>query len=63
MFLTDAELIELTGYTKQWFVRKWLDAHGYKYEIARNGWPRVLRSSVTDKLGASSRREPRLNLA
>ena len=63
MFLTDDDLVRLTGYLRPAAIRRWLDAHGYKYEIARNGWPRVLKCAVEARLGAVSNREPRLNLA
>jgi len=64
MFLTDTELKELTGYQRPGAVRRWLTKHGYKFEEASTGWPRVLRSAVCARLGDSSySNEPRLRLA
>lgn len=64
MFLTDAELRELTGYQRPAAVCRWLLANGYAFEKASTGWPRVLRSAVCAKLGDSSySNEPRLRLA
>jgi len=63
MFLTDEDLTELTGYQRPAPIRKWLDKHGYRYEIARNGWPRVLKIAVEARLGVMNKNEPRLNLA
>ena len=62
MFLTDAELIALTGYQRPAFVIRWLSQYGYRFEIAANGWPRVLRAVVEARLGNLQRHEPRLNL-
>lgn len=42
MFLTDAELKELTGYQRPKQIMRWLSQHGYRYEVAADGWPRVL---------------------
>lgn len=62
MFLTNEELIELTGYKKAAYMPRWLKKNGYRFEIGADGWPKVLRTSVITKLGGSmAHREPRLN--
>lgn len=64
MFLTDAELKELTGYRRPSAIRRWLAANGYRFEESSTGWPRVLRSTVCARLGDPSiTNEPRLRLA
>jgi hypothetical protein len=50
MFLHDDELIELTGYTLYGWQRKWLHAHGWKFETAANGRPAVSRDYAKAKL-------------
>lgn len=63
MFLTEQELIDLTGYHRPKSVRKWLDSNGYRYAVGADGWPRVLKESVYSRLLPNHRPEPRLNLA
>lgn len=64
MFLTREELIELTGGRRPSSVCHWLDRQGIRYAIARDGWPRVLRSVILVHLGApSANNEPQLHLA
>lgn len=62
MFLTAAELADLTGYVRPSAQVRWLRANGYRFEIGGDGLPKVLRSAVTAKLGGSLP-EPRLRLA
>lgn len=62
MFLTEAELTELTGYQRPKQIKEWLDRNGYRYEIDRHGWPKVLRDTLYSRFGVISN-EPRLNLA
>ncbi|MFN7097180.1 MAG: DUF4224 domain-containing protein [Gammaproteobacteria bacterium] len=50
MFLTKAELKELTGYKYKSLQAKWLLSHGYKFDIAASGTPIVLKSHVEDIL-------------
>lgn len=55
MFLTPAELKDLTecrGHRKQ---MGWLIAQGYRFEVSSKGRPKVLRSSVESLLGHSNR--------
>lgn len=51
MLLNKNELIDLTGYFRPKAQTKWLTTNGYKYEIAADGRPRVLKSVVEKKLG------------
>ena len=54
MFLTDAELRELTGYvTAAGFVR-WLDARGWRYERSRAGRVIVSRSHAESMMGGGA---------
>lgn len=50
LFLSQEELAELTGYSLAAWQRKWLDAHGYRYEKSAIGRPIVLKAYVTAKL-------------
>ena len=56
MFLTRDELKQLTGYKRPSAIRRWLGQNGYEYEVARDGYPRVLSDAVTKKLGGESTR-------
>lgn len=51
MLLTADELAELTGYTSARGQRKWLDAAGWRYAVARDGSPRVARAYFLLKMG------------
>lgn len=69
MFLTDAELLELTGYVRNADRCKWLKSRGWKFERnAITGRPVVLRTHVEEMLSltvtkkAPIKPEPRLNL-
>lgn len=50
--LSIAELQELSGWQRRHKVTEWLRDNGYKYQVGRDGWPRVLRSAVEQRLGA-----------
>ncbi len=52
MFLTVDEIEELTGYLYCSRQIKWLADHGYKFEVSRNGKPKVLKTHVEARLGA-----------
>jgi hypothetical protein len=54
IFLTNAELAELTGYQIAHFQAKWLDAHGFPYEKTISGKPRVLLGYVEKRLGLTT---------
>lgn len=43
LFLTRDELHELTGLQQAAAQRRWLETHGWRYEIAANGRPKVAR--------------------
>jgi len=50
MFLTADELAELTGYRLHAYQRRWLAAHGWKFEVAATGRPVVLRAHAESRL-------------
>ncbi len=54
LFLQRNELKELTGYSRPSAQRRWLYSHNYPYEIAGDGYPRVLLECVTRRLGVNS---------
>lgn len=63
--LSRDELIDLSGYKRRSKVASWLTERGYKFEIAADGWPRVLRAAIEQQLmpkgaarKAHSRTEP-----
>lgn len=64
VFLTPADLANLTGYTRQSAQLRWLRAHAWPHEIGGDGRPKVLQSYVERRLGGvdSPRREPQLRL-
>ena len=51
MLLTAAELAELTGYPSARGQRKWLDERRWRYEVARDGSPRVARAYFLHRMG------------
>lgn len=51
-FLDRDELRGLTGRHQRAKVLAWLQGNGYRYEIAADGWPRVLREAVEQRLMA-----------
>lgn len=57
MFLTNPELIELSGYRYKAKQISWLLENGYKFSVRCDGFPRVLRSHVERVLGGSIARE------
>lgn len=65
MFLTDTELLELTGYKRNADRCRWLRDHGWTFERnAITGRPVVSRSYAEAKLsGTPARQEPKLKLA
>jgi len=48
--LTEAELVELTGYTSPAWQYKWLRKYGWKFERGRYG-PKVLRAYRDMRMG------------
>ncbi len=55
MFLTQADLVQLTGRKRKDGQRQWLIRRGYKFELTADGRPVVLRSGVEAKLGFMAR--------
>lgn len=65
MFLTIPELRELTELERQAAIRRWLDRARIPYMVSANGWPKVLRSVIMERLGGEvtvPAAEPRLRL-
>lgn len=66
MFLNREELKALTGGKRPVTICRWLDGEGLRYVIARDGWPRVLRSVILihlGNIGQAGSHEPRLHLS
>ncbi len=55
--LSQQELRDLSGYQQCQRIRGWLGKNGYRYEIGRDGWPRVLLSAVESKLDPQHQEE------
>lgn len=55
MFLTRDELRELTGRHQRGKVAAWLRENGYRFELAADGWPRVLSAAVEARLMPAAR--------
>lgn len=62
MFMTEDELKELTGWKRPKNVMQWLDENGYRYQVAGDGWPRVLKEAVYASLSVTFKPEPRMHL-
>lgn len=56
LFLTRAQLCELTGYLQKCRQVRWLQAHGIPHYVRRDGHP-VVAASVLQE-GAASRSQP-----
>lgn len=54
LFLTRDELIEISDRKQRAKVAEWLTANGYRFDVAADGWPRVLRAAVEAKLMPTS---------
>jgi hypothetical protein len=56
MFLTPDEISELTGSQPQSvsYQCKWLDRHGFPFELSAAGQPKVLRAYVERRFGLAS---------
>ena len=50
MFLTEAELDEMTGYHVSKCQKRWLTENEYAFTVTRYGKPRVLRAAVQQRL-------------
>jgi hypothetical protein len=66
LFLTPAEMTELTGYQKASAQIRWLRERSYAFDINGQGRPVVLRDSLFSRLGGGRRETrptgPRLRL-
>lgn len=64
MFLSEAELRELTGYKRTDKQREWLRERQYPFDLDARERPKVLRAHVESRLGAKIERprEPKLRL-
>lgn len=51
IFLTLAELASLTGYKRRSCIIRWLQANGFAFRVAADGYPRVLQEHVREMLG------------
>ena len=45
-FLSPADLLDLTGYTRRDAQARWLAEHGYKFDLRADGSPAVLWAQV-----------------
>lgn len=55
MFLTAAELCELTGYKRHADQRKWLTTRAWLFEVAATGKPVVSRNYAEIRLGSGEK--------
>lgn len=64
MFLTPAELKDLTETSRKDKQISWLRARGWPFEIGEKGHPRVLKSYMLVKLGGSPQNDgaPKVHL-
>lgn len=53
MFLTEQQVIELTGFIRPSKQIAWLQREGFKFRVAADGHPRVLRDHVFKQLGGN----------
>jgi len=51
VFLLQSDLIDLTSLRRPSAVRRWLDRERIPYVVAADGWPRVLRAVIMERLG------------
>ena len=54
MFLTREEINQLTGYRIPSAQIRWLRSEEFKFKIAADGYPRVLKSEVEFQMGHES---------
>src|SRR4029077_18698438 len=54
LFLSETELVELTGYQRRKNQIQWLRERHWPFELASGGRPRVLRDAVIERLGGSA---------
>lgn len=53
LFLTRDELMDLTERKQRAKVAEWLTENGYRFDVAADGWPKVLRSALESRLASS----------
>lgn len=66
LFLTIAELKELSGAKHKGKVCRWLTENRYPYDVGADGWPRVLRTYLERRLAGAvplPTTRPKLELA
>nr|WP_316641754.1 DUF4224 domain-containing protein [uncultured Roseateles sp.] len=51
LFLTPAELVELTGFKQTKGHVRWLDRYRWRYVLTRSEQPRVARDYFLDRMG------------
>src|SRR5690348_8585708 len=51
MWLTEPEIVDLTGRTRPSLQRSWLDSNGVAYFTSASGRPKVLRSTLERRHG------------
>lgn len=49
MFLTRAEVYELSGYKRKSDQARWLAENRYPFELDKDGWPKVPRIAVESR--------------
>lgn len=55
LFLDRDELRDLTGRRQRAKVAEWLRGNGYRFDLAADGWPKVLRAAVEARLMPAAR--------
>jgi hypothetical protein len=55
LFLTRAELIELTGFKARHAQARWLDGHRWRYVTNSRNEPRVAREHFNERMGCGGR--------
>lgn len=59
MFLTDEQIVELTGYTQQSAQIRWLARNGFRFEVNKMHRPKVAVAEVERKMvGRPAPRQP-----
>lgn len=53
MFLSEADLASLTGFSRKSKQADWLRKEGFVFKIAADGHPRVLREHVFKQMGVT----------
>lgn len=64
LFLSPDELRDLTGYRVRKLQAKWLADRGWRHEVDRLGFPKVLRAEMERRMlgGSKPKKERELNL-